>query len=327
MEANVKFGLFCTIVWILWKAFSFGPKAGMIAVLVLVILQIICNLSEKSDAKRKIKIEPIQNIECLKLDNRGVKSSIDFFKYFLIGACVCVILMVIFFGVNPIALGIIPIFIISEYSFTRSGSLKYLDEKDEIKEITFNKPSLQFIVNNKKLDLKNITNVTFNIEEEEKPNIVLLLFSRYNMNNNACVYITFETRTDTTTLKVPNLGAVIRIKQILQAYHIKINYVGYCETETTRKLLGWDDPSIETTNQKAEELESSNEPEVFGNLEKENAQLFVLCPSCGMKYGTEITTDSEIKIRNFEDEDLDEPGQQIHCLKCGQKFTVPDGNY
>ena len=69
-----------------------------------------------------------------------------------------------------------------------------------------------------------------------------------------------------------------------------------------------------------------NQPQVFGKLTKENSQLFVACPSCGMKYGADVTTNMVIKVRNFDDEDPNEKGQQIFCLKCGQKFTVPQKN-
>lgn len=66
-----------------------------------------------------------------------------------------------------------------------------------------------------------------------------------------------------------------------------------------------------------------NQPAILGKLAKENSQLFVLCPSCGMKYGAELTTNMIIKVRGFEDEDPNERGQQIYCTNCGQKFTVP----
>jgi len=71
------------------------------------------------------------------------------------------------------------------------------------------------------------------------------------------------------------------------------------------------------------EVNNQNEQEVFGKIESEDSKLIVLCPSCGMKYGTKKNTNSQIEIRNFEDEDIKEQGQQISCLKCGQKFTVP----
>lgn len=70
-------------------------------------------------------------------------------------------------------------------------------------------------------------------------------------------------------------------------------------------------------------IDDPTQPQVLGKLAKEDSQLFVLCPSCGMKYAAEVTSNMVIKVRNFEDEDPDERGQQIFCIKCGQKFTVP----
>lgn len=70
----------------------------------------------------------------------------------------------------------------------------------------------------------------------------------------------------------------------------------------------------------------SNQQVALAKLIKENSQLFVVCPSCGMKYGADVTNNSQIRVRNFEDEDINEKGQQIFCIKCGQKFTVPQKN-
>ena len=70
-------------------------------------------------------------------------------------------------------------------------------------------------------------------------------------------------------------------------------------------------------------IDNPTQPQMIGKLAKEDSQLFVLCPSCGMKYAAEVTSNMVIKVRNFEDEDPDERGQQIFCIKCGQKFTVP----
>ena len=73
-------------------------------------------------------------------------------------------------------------------------------------------------------------------------------------------------------------------------------------------------------------VDNSNQAEVFGKLVKEDSKLFVLCPTCGMKYGANVTSNMQIQVRNFEDDDVNQAGQQIFCLKCGQKFTVPQKN-
>lgn len=64
---------------------------------------------------------------------------------------------------------------------------------------------------------------------------------------------------------------------------------------------------------------------MIGKLAKDsNSQLYVLCPNCQARYGAEVTSNMQIKIKNFDDENADEAGQQITCIKCGQMFTVPN---
>lgn len=71
------------------------------------------------------------------------------------------------------------------------------------------------------------------------------------------------------------------------------------------------------------EVNVPNEPILVGKLLREESHLYVLCPNCGIKYGAEVKADSQIEVRNFEDENLNQQGQQITCIKCGQVFTVP----
>ena len=47
------------------------------------------------------------------------------------------------------------------------------------------------------------------------------------------------------------------------------------------------------------------------------------CPHCGANYGIEKSDSGEIKIRGYEDIDLNISGQQICCIKCNQVFNVP----
>ena len=62
---------------------------------------------------------------------------------------------------------------------------------------------------------------------------------------------------------------------------------------------------------------------VAGVLEV-NGFKFVTCPSCGTKYKTDVDKNGKLHIKGFEDVDNKEPGLQIHCLRCGTKFTVPE---
>lgn len=79
----------------------------------------------------------------------------------------------------------------------------------------------------------------------------------------------------------------------------------------------------QTTSRQEPKSEPTEQTPEMAKLTKEDSQIFVICPHCSMKYGADITNDREIKVRNFEDEDVNQKGQQISCIKCGQKFTVP----
>lgn len=60
-----------------------------------------------------------------------------------------------------------------------------------------------------------------------------------------------------------------------------------------------------------------------GTFVKNNGSVFVACPHCGANYGIEKSDSGEIKIRGYEDIDLNIPGQQICCIKCNQVFNAP----
>lgn len=70
------------------------------------------------------------------------------------------------------------------------------------------------------------------------------------------------------------------------------------------------------------------DPKIEGAIEAElseiNGYKFVICPKCKSKYKADITENGELRISGFDDVDDIEPGLQIYCLRCGQKFTVPE---
>lgn len=79
------------------------------------------------------------------------------------------------------------------------------------------------------------------------------------------------------------------------------------------------------TSEPNTETSAQTGPSIIGKLVKDsNSQLFVLCPHCQMKYGAEVTTNLQIRVKNFEDENIHEAGQQITCVKCRNMFTVPN---
>ncbi len=49
----------------------------------------------------------------------------------------------------------------------------------------------------------------------------------------------------------------------------------------------------------------------------------VLCPHCSAKYKAIKNDSGEYEIPAFNDIDPNIEGQQVHCIKCGAKFTVP----
>lgn len=56
-------------------------------------------------------------------------------------------------------------------------------------------------------------------------------------------------------------------------------------------------------------------------FENDNCK-YIVCPECGRKYRV-IDKNGKLEIAGLYDIDAEEEGMQIHCLKCGTKFTVP----
>ena len=52
-------------------------------------------------------------------------------------------------------------------------------------------------------------------------------------------------------------------------------------------------------------------------------QTVVMCPHCQAKYKTR-EIDGKLSVVSFNDIDSELDGQQIYCIKCGTKFTIPN---
>jgi len=70
-------------------------------------------------------------------------------------------------------------------------------------------------------------------------------------------------------------------------------------------------------------IETDSKPVEFGEIVEENGAKKVMCPHCQAKYRTKENENGELEIIGFNDIDPDLKGQQIYCIKCGTKFTVP----
>ena len=69
-----------------------------------------------------------------------------------------------------------------------------------------------------------------------------------------------------------------------------------------------------------------NAPEIIqeGTVsENAQGQKVVLCPHCEAKYKAK-DENGKISIVGFGDVDENMEGQQIYCIKCGTKFSVPE---
>src|SRR5574344_691439 len=74
------------------------------------------------------------------------------------------------------------------------------------------------------------------------------------------------------------------------------------------------------SNSTAEKMHQVSE----GKLIKENDMVLVECPYCAQKYHVERSIQTgEVRVKGFQDVDLQTPGQQIECAKCHRHFTVP----
>lgn len=61
-----------------------------------------------------------------------------------------------------------------------------------------------------------------------------------------------------------------------------------------------------------------------GKIVRNESFAFICCPSCHTKYKLQTDAAGKNHIAGFEDVDDIEPGCQVHCFKCGTKFTIPN---
>lgn len=62
----------------------------------------------------------------------------------------------------------------------------------------------------------------------------------------------------------------------------------------------------------------------LGLISEVNNFKYLCCPECGMKFKLQTDENGKNSIMGFFDEDDSEPGCQIHCIKCGKVFTIPN---
>lgn len=58
-------------------------------------------------------------------------------------------------------------------------------------------------------------------------------------------------------------------------------------------------------------------------VENSQGQKYALCPHCQAKYKAVRNENGDLEIAGFNDVDPNLDGQQVHCIKCGTKFSVP----
>ncbi len=91
------------------------------------------------------------------------------------------------------------------------------------------------------------------------------------------------------------------------------------------RILGKVDNCIEDNTEKKFEEKTVTIPKGIV-AETEKGVESVICPHCGAKYKSKIDENGNVNIAGFNDIDAELDGQQIYCIKCGTKFTVPNNN-
>lgn len=73
-----------------------------------------------------------------------------------------------------------------------------------------------------------------------------------------------------------------------------------------------------------EKIEKIIKPSPMGEIVTEGEQSYVRCPKCGVRHKVKLNENNKYFIAGMPDIDDKEVGCQIHCLKCGEKFTIPN---
>ena len=116
------------------------------------------------------------------------------------------------------------------------------------------------------------------------------------------------------------------MKELIKALPAMHDLASQAGIELPRILGKVDDCTAEAgTSEKASETITEVVP--TGVLtETEYGSKSVLCPHCHAKYKAKTDENGNVNIAGFNDIDPSLEGQQIYCIKCGTKFTVPNHN-
>lgn len=75
--------------------------------------------------------------------------------------------------------------------------------------------------------------------------------------------------------------------------------------------------------QKQADIKIKDDATPLGEIVLMGEQSYVCCPQCKTKHRVRIA-DGKYYIAGLEDVDDIEAGCQVHCLRCGYKFTIPN---
>ena len=107
------------------------------------------------------------------------------------------------------------------------------------------------------------------------------------------------------------------MKELIKALPAMHDLAGQAGIELPR-ILGKVDDCINNADVNSDQ--NAQEGKLVHN---QDDTLSVCCPHCSAKYKANKTEDGEVKIPGFCDVDPSSDGQQVYCIKCGTKFSVP----
>ena len=107
------------------------------------------------------------------------------------------------------------------------------------------------------------------------------------------------------------------MKELIKALPAMHDLAGQAGIELP-KILGRVGDGQSVTSEEASESVPTAEI-----VENAQGQKQAVCPHCSAKYKTLRNSDGDLEIAGFKDIDPSMDGQQVHCIKCGTKFSVP----
>ena len=110
------------------------------------------------------------------------------------------------------------------------------------------------------------------------------------------------------------------MKELIKALPAMHDLAGQAGIELPKILGKVNDCQNDTENGCTCECEKVETGEIVTN---DKGQKHVVCPHCAAKYKTVRNEQGDLEVAGFNDIDPNMPGQQIHCIKCGTKFSVP----